>query len=152
MASEGMNLGLAIYAGAIAWVSMALLGVNRRFLDQHSRFWFGLHRIVSAGGGVVGAWIFAQLPVDKSLSFFTIASILGGYIASDIYNIATGSVSTPGVWTPAPWGLEPPLREDIFTNPEDIIDRDGRRTRLVERDQPGTPTGREQPPDKPLDR
>ncbi len=60
MASEGMNLGLAIYAGAIAWVSMALLGVNRRFLDQHSRFWFGLHRIVSAGGGVVGAWIFAR--------------------------------------------------------------------------------------------
>src|SRR5690349_15040442 len=131
MSSEQFNLALAIYAGAIGWASMAFFGTNNRFPDQRSRSWLVFHRLVSAAGGVLGGWLFTQLPLDHSLAALVVASVSGAFVTSDIYNLATGHALTPGPWwTPGPWGGDPlrrpPIDQGLFDErpPESIDDEE----------------------------
>jgi len=118
MSSEQFNLALAIYSGAIGWSSMAFFGINNRFIDQHSRIWLVFHRLFSAAGGVIGGWVFTQLPLDHTLAALVISAFSGAFVVSDVYNLVTGHVLTPGPWTPGPWGGEsfgrPPIDPTIF--------------------------------------
>ena len=132
MSSEQFSLALAIYAGAIGWSSMAFFGINNRFIDQHSRLWLVFHRLFSAVGGVLGGWVFTQLPLDHTLAALVVASFSGAFVLSDVYNLATGRVLTPGPWTPGPWGGEsfrrPPIDPEPFDErpPESIDDEEPR--------------------------
>lgn len=131
------NLALGIFSATIGWASMAFFGVDGRLMDQRSRLWIVVYKLVSAMGGLIGGWVYTQLPLESTLPSLIIASFSGSLVLSDIYNFVTRQPMTSGPWsTSGPWGREGPGM--LPNDPRFFIDRE----------QPGKPIDREQS-DKP---